>query len=77
MIRGYDVDVCRLSDELGGGFAAYAPALKGCISDGSTREEALANLKDAINCWLEAARLKGRKVSRSAPAAPRAFIGVP
>jgi predicted RNase H-like HicB family nuclease len=58
-IRGYDVIVQQLSDRLGGGIVAYAPALKGCVADGRTEEEALANLQDAIHCWLETARSKG------------------
>ena len=77
MIRSYDVDVCPLSEKLGGGFAAYAPALKGCISDGGTEEEALRNLEDAIDCWLAAARSKGRAPSRSKVTFPMATIGFP
>jgi antitoxin HicB len=77
VIRGYEVDVCRLSGELGGGFAAFAPALRGCISDGATEEEALRNLKDAIDCWLAAARVKGRKISQEKAADPVAMICVP
>lgn len=61
-IRGYDVRVERLSNHLGGGVVAYAPALKGCLSDGRTEEEALENLQDAIHSWLETARLKGRRI---------------
>jgi antitoxin HicB len=77
MIRGYQVDVCRLSDALGGGFAAWAPALRGCMSDGASEEEALRNLEDAIECWLAAARVKGRKISAAKPAHPVAMISVP
>lgn len=39
------------SDE---GFAASSPALRGCHSQGSTREEALENIRVAIREWLEA-----------------------
>jgi len=35
------------------GFVANVPALKGCWSQGSTREEALANVREAIEGWLE------------------------
>jgi predicted RNase H-like HicB family nuclease len=37
------------SDE---GFAVSCPALRGCHSQGATREEALANIRDAIREWL-------------------------
>ena len=36
-----------------GGFTVYAPSLKGCISEGETREEALKNIKEAIELYLE------------------------
>ncbi len=36
-----------------GGFTIYAPALPGCISEGDTREEALANIKEAIELYFE------------------------
>ena len=35
------------------GFVAHVPALKGCWSQGATREEALANVREAIEGWLE------------------------
>lgn len=38
----------------GGGFTVYAPSLRGCISQGETREEALKNIKEAIELYLEA-----------------------
>jgi predicted RNase H-like HicB family nuclease len=39
------------SDE---GFSVSCPALKGCHSQGATREEALENIRDAIREWLDA-----------------------
>jgi antitoxin HicB len=36
-----------------GFFAAHCPTLPGCISQGKTREEAQANIKDAIEGYLE------------------------
>ncbi len=43
--------VLEPSDE--GGFTATVPALPGCISEGDTREEALANIQEAIQLYLE------------------------
>ena len=39
------------SDE--GGFTAYVPSLPGCISEGNTKEEAVKNIKEAIELYLE------------------------
>ncbi|HEY5594658.1 MAG TPA: type II toxin-antitoxin system HicB family antitoxin, partial [Nitrospiria bacterium] len=36
-----------------GYYTAEVPALPGCLSQGRTREEALANIKEAIEGWLE------------------------
>ena len=36
-----------------GGFTALVPALPGCISEGETREEALANVREAIELYLD------------------------
>lgn len=36
-----------------GVWIAEVPSLPGCGSDGATREEALANVKDAIDLWIE------------------------
>lgn len=62
-ILGYDAVIEPLAPRLGGGFVGYIPALKGCVSDGETRQEAAANLEDAARGWLEtASKLKGVKV---------------
>ncbi len=36
-----------------GGFTIYVPVLKGCISEGNSKEEALQNIKEAIELYLE------------------------
>ena len=46
----YDV-VLEPSDE--GGYTVYVPALRGCVSEGETEQEALDNIKDAIATWLD------------------------
>jgi len=43
--------VLEASDE--GGYTVYAPSLPGCISEGETEAEALANIKEAIELYLE------------------------
>jgi len=43
--------VLEPSDE--GGFSVYVPALPGCISEGETEEEAMANIREAIELYLE------------------------
>jgi len=36
-----------------GGFTVYVPSLPGCISEGETEEEALKNIREAIELYLE------------------------
>ena len=43
--------VLEPSDE--GGFTAIVPALPGCISEGNTFEEAMQNIREAIELYLE------------------------
>jgi predicted RNase H-like HicB family nuclease len=38
-----------------GGYWAEVPALPGCITEGDTIDEVIANLKDAIEGWLDVA----------------------
>lgn len=43
--------VLEASEE--GGYTVYVPSLPGCLSEGETREEALANVQEAIQLYLE------------------------
>jgi len=36
------------------GYVVYCPALKGCASQGGTQEEALKNIKEAMEVYIEA-----------------------
>lgn len=36
-----------------GGYAVIVPSLPGCISEGDTKEEALKNIREAIELYLE------------------------
>lgn len=60
----YPLIVEPLSEEDGGGFVAIVPDLPGCLSDGETPEEAVANARDAILTWIEAARDLGHDVPK-------------
>lgn len=51
----YPFEISPLSKEEGGGFLISFPDLPGCISDGSTPEEAIRNGFDAAKSWLETA----------------------
>jgi predicted RNase H-like HicB family nuclease len=36
-----------------GGYTAYVPSLPGCISQGKTKADAIKNIKEAIELYLE------------------------
>lgn len=38
-----------------GGYTVIVPSLPGCISEGNTKEEALRNIREAIELYLEPA----------------------
>ncbi len=43
--------ILEVSDE--GGYTAIVPTLPGCISEGDTKEQALKNVQEAIELYLE------------------------
>ena len=43
-----------LEEQEEGGYTIYVPSLPGCISQGETNEEAIQNIKEAIELYLEA-----------------------
>ena len=44
------------------GFYAWCPELKGCQSQGATLEEAISNIKEAIELYLETLPVEERDV---------------
>ena len=64
----YPITIRPLSEAEGGGFLAFAPDLPGCMSDGESPAQALANVYDAIACWIEGAEELGHRVP--APSLP-------
>ena len=53
-------------DTDGKGYVAFCPTLPGCFSQGDTREEALANIKEAIEAYIESLKLEGLPVPSGA-----------
>jgi antitoxin HicB len=51
-----------LEPEEGGGYHVYCPALPGCNSYGATVEEALANIGDAIEGYIESLKKAGEPI---------------
>jgi predicted RNase H-like HicB family nuclease len=44
------------------GYVVQVPVLRGCVSQGETKEEALANVKEAIEAYIEALQEDGLSV---------------
>jgi antitoxin HicB len=57
-----------------GVFVAECPSLPGCISQGATRDEAVANIKDAVTGYLESLRKHNEPIP---PSAWEATVEVP
>lgn len=49
-------------DEDGNGYVVECPSLPGCISQGDSWEEAIANIKEAIVIWIEDAQEYGEPI---------------
>lgn len=47
-----------------GGYTVYVPALPGCVSQGETAEEAVANIKEAIEVYTDSLRARGLRPRR-------------
>ncbi len=44
------------------GYTVMVPLLPGCISEGDTREEALVNIKEAIELYIESLQADGEPI---------------
>lgn len=47
-----------------GVYVAEFPSLPGCVSEGRTRQEALDNMDDAINGYLESLKLHNEPITQ-------------
>ena len=59
-----------------GGYSVIVPLLPGCISEGDTKDEALANIREAIELYIESLQADGEPIP-SEEATEEAVIGVP
>ena len=66
----YTVVLERESD---GGYVVSVPALPGCVSQGNNKDEALANIREAIELYVEDCREAGDPVPTEAG---REFVDV-
>jgi len=48
-----------------GTYVAEVPALPGCVSEGATRAEALRNVQEAIEAYLESLKAHGEPIPPS------------
>jgi len=62
MVKKYEYTVILEYDREIDEYAALVPSLPGCASQGKTREEALANVQEAIRGHIETLRQLGREV---------------
>jgi predicted RNase H-like HicB family nuclease len=51
-----------LQRENDGGYVATVPALPGCVSQGDSREEALRNIEEAMELYLEDVKAAGEPI---------------
>src|SRR3972149_7405233 len=56
-----------LSPEAGGGYSVVCPALPGCVSQGDSLDEALANIREAILLCLEVRKEDGQPSPAETP----------
>lgn len=63
MGMGYKVILEREPD---GGYVATVPVLPGCVSQGDTRDEALKNIREAIELYVEDCLAAGDPVPEEA-----------
>lgn len=64
--KRYDTVLMRqvvlFPDPADGGWVVEVPSLPGCVSQGDTKEEALTNVRQAIESWIGAAHRLHRPV---------------
>ena len=59
-MKNYEIIIYWSEDD--GKFITEVPELAGCMADGKTRQEVLANVEVIIDEWLETAAMEGRDI---------------
>jgi len=59
-----------------GGYSVSVPAMPGAVSQGDSRDEALANIRESMEGWLEVAHERGFDALDETPELVAAEIGV-
>ncbi len=57
-----------------GNFSVYSPDLPGCVTTGATREEAEANMREAVRFHLEGLRAEGLPIPEPSASVVRIAI---
>ncbi|OGQ10495.1 MAG: hypothetical protein A2026_16035 [Deltaproteobacteria bacterium RBG_19FT_COMBO_46_12] len=66
-VGGKEYEVILSPEIEDGGYSVVCPALKGCRSQGDTKAEALALIKDAMQLWLKTSKeLAAKRTSKRA-----------
>ena len=55
-----------LEQEVDGGYVVSVPALPGCVSQGDSRAEALSNIREAIELYIDDCRAAGDPIPTEA-----------
>ena len=55
----------RITQDEDGAFVAEVHALAGCVSQGQTRSDAIKNMQEAIEAYLESLKMHGEAVPPS------------
>lgn len=58
----YKYEIILYWSEEDGAYLAEVPELPGCMADGVTMSEALANAESVISEWIETAKETGRQI---------------
>src|ERR1700679_3816223 len=69
-LNAYQFTVRPLSKEEGGGFLVEYPDIPGCMSDGETIEEAIANGREALGDCIAVFKETGREIPKPGAVEP-------